>query len=362
MRIAYLGQMADVASENGISKKLRAQATHWLEAGHEVRYFSLVPAPDVWTGFAPVPAELVVRGGLGRRALRALELARRIRAWRPDIIYFRYGYHSAGLPRLFRDIPTVAEINSDDRTEYPLTLSRLKVAYHRLTRARILRPLAGFVTVTHELAERFAEWNRPTLVIANGIALDAFRQAPVASATSPRLIFLGNPGSPWHGLERVAELARLLPECGFDIVGLDEAAWRTQAGTPERPANVRLHGMLGRAAYEPLVAQATAALGSLALYKNDMAEACPLKVREYLALGLPVIAAYRDTDIPDGADYFLRLPNDATPLASHRPAIAAWIEAWRGRRVERALVAHLDTRVKEQQRLAFLARMARPSP
>jgi hypothetical protein len=103
---------------------------------------------------------------------------------------------------------------------------------------------------------------------------------------------------------------------------------------------------------------AIAALGSLALYKNGMHEACPLKVREYLALGLPVIGACADTDIPDDAHYYLRLPNDAAPLAPHRDAIAAFIEHWRGRRVAREAVAHLDTSVKEAARLAFMARVA----
>ena len=108
MRIAYLGQMADVSGENGISKKIAAQARSWMNASHEVRYFSLVPTITVWSGLAPLEAELVARGGFGQRMGRSLDLTRRIRAWRPDLIYFRYGYHSAGLPALFREIPTVA--------------------------------------------------------------------------------------------------------------------------------------------------------------------------------------------------------------------------------------------------------------
>ena len=85
MRIAYLGQMADVATENGISKKILAQMLHWRTAGHEARYFSLVPTTALWSGLESVGAELVARGGLLRRPLRSIELARRIRAWRPDV-------------------------------------------------------------------------------------------------------------------------------------------------------------------------------------------------------------------------------------------------------------------------------------
>jgi glycosyltransferase involved in cell wall biosynthesis len=352
MKIAYLGQMADVSRENGIVKKIRQQAGAWLTAGHEVRYFGLEPTTAVWTGLAPVGADLVARGAPWQRPFRSRQLAARIRAWRPDVVYFRYAYHSAGLPALFRDFPTVAELNSDDLTEYPLTLSQAKVLYHRLTRARVLGRMAGFVAVTGELATRFAAFGRPTEVIANGIPLADFAPLPVPPAgAAPRLLFVGSAGSPWHGLERVAELATLLPEVSFDLVGCARpaGAW---------PDNVVFHGALPAAAYAPLATRATAALGTLALYRKSMDEACPLKVREYLALGLPVIAAYRDTDFPADADFFLRLPNDERPLAPHRERIAAWLRDWHGRRVPRAAVQHLDAAAKETRRLAFLSRFA----
>src|SRR5436190_22873588 len=107
MRIAYLGQMADVSSENGISKKIRSQSLCWQQAGHDVHYFSLVPTLGVWNGLAPLQTDLLARGNPGQRLIQSFRLASRIRAWRPDMIYFRYAYHSAGLPALFREIPTV---------------------------------------------------------------------------------------------------------------------------------------------------------------------------------------------------------------------------------------------------------------
>lgn len=358
MRIAYLGQMADIATENGISKKIRTQALHWSNAGHAVRYFSLVPTNAAWSGLAPLEVELQTRGRFGWRILQSLRLAHRVRAWRPDVIYFRYAYHSAGFPGLFREIPTVAEINSDDLAEYPLTLSAAKLAYHRLTRRRVLGAVSAFVPVTHELAARFAEFGHPAEVIANGIDLEAFVPTPPTDATNPpRLIFVGSAGTPWHGLERVAELVEICPGFTIDIIGCTAADCPRPTATA-LPAALRFHGPLTRTQYEPLIRTATAAIGTMALFRKRMDEACPLKVREYLALGLPVIAAYADTDIAESADYFLRLPNNATSLAAERTRILAFIDHWRGRRVPRSAVAHLDTGVKERQRLAFLARLA----
>lgn len=359
MKIAYLGQMADVATENGISKKIRAQIGHWTRAGHAVRYFSLVPTNRVWSGFAPVQTELVTRGRVLQRLLRSLALARRIALWGPEVIYFRYAYHSPGLPRLFRRIPTVAEINSYDLAEYPLTLSRAKVIYHERTRGRVLRAVSGFISVTHELGQRFSSFAKPLEVIANGIDLDAFSCAPAPPPGPARLFFIGTPGSPWHGLERMAELARLFPEITIDVVGWTFERWRSlEPNPPAAPPNLRFHGEQPREVYEGRLREATAALGTLALFRNQMGEACPLKVREYLACGLPVIAGYRDTDVPEGADYFLQLPNDATSLAPHRERIAEFLNYWSKRRVSRSAIAHLDTAVKEQRRLQFLQQIA----
>lgn len=350
MKIAYIGQMADLSTENGISKKIRAQTVHWQQAGHEVHYFSLTPDGAVWAGMQPLQTTLLPRGSPLRRMWQSHQLCRAVRAWKPDVIYFRYAYHSAGFPGLFRAIPTVAELNSDDLAEYPITLSRAKVVYHRATRARVLAACAGFVPVTVELGARFGGFGKPTVVIANGIDLDAFEVAPPPDVTAPRrLVFVGSAGTPWHGLERINELAAMFPEFFIDVIGTERVG-----ATP----NVRFHGHLTRERYEALLHSATAAIGTMALFKKRMDEACPLKVREYLATGLPVIAAYRDTDIPETAKFFLRLPNGPQPLHAQRAQIAEWLARWQTHRVPRAAVAHLDNRVKERQRMDFLARIA----
>lgn len=353
MRIAYLGQMADVSSENGIAKKLATQAQAWAQAGHEVHYFALAPTAQVWPELR-MPATVLPRGTPLRRVLRSHELCREVVRWRPEIIYFRYAHHSPGLPQLFRRCPTVAEINSNDRAEYSLTLSLGRRMYHRLTRKRILRTVHGFVAVTNELAAQLGEFHRPSLAIGNSIVLADHPVFPPAAPVQPRIAFIGTTGVPWHGLDRIAELAALLPSVGFELIGITTNAWAALVPAPP-PCNIRLHGPLPRTSYTQLLAGCVAALGSLALYRNQMEEACSLKVRECLAGGLPVIGAYRDTDIPDDADYFLRLPNNAESLAPWRERIAAFIDHWHGRRVPRSAIAHLDVSVKEARRLAFMA-------
>jgi hypothetical protein len=116
---------------------------------------------------------------------------------------------------------------------------------------------------------------------------------------------------------------------------------------------VKLYGFLGQERYRALLAEVDVGIAPLALHRKHMDEACPLKTREYLALGLPVVAGYRDPDVRN-AEHVLELPNREDNVTRHGDEIAEFIAKWHGRRVERSEVAALDAGVKEQARLSFM--------
>ena len=89
-----------------------------------------------------------------------------------------------------------------------------------------------------------------------------------------------------------------------------------------------------------------------------MHEASPLKVREYLALGLPTIIGYKDTDFPQGAPFLLELPNVENNVDFAADAILRFVEEWKNKRVPRSEVLHLDLKKKERERLRFLKEVA----
>src|SRR5207249_11205578 len=68
-------------------------------------------------------------------------------------------------------------------------------------------------------------------------------------------------------------------------------------------------------------------LGSLALHRNGMNEASPLKVGTYLACGLPVIIGYRDTRFPDGAPFLLNIGNHENNVGSSIPRIESFVRS-----------------------------------
>jgi hypothetical protein len=247
-------------------------------------------------------------------------------------------------------MPTVIEVNGDDVAEFRL-FSRWKHAVGLASRGLLLRAAAGLVFVTDELAHSpsFASFGKPSVVIGNGIALSEYPEFPAPANDRPRLVFLGHPGTPWHGLDHVVELALSVRDWQFDIVG--PAA--TEIRDP--PSNVTFHGSLEVQEYAPIMRNADVAIGTLGLYRKHMEEASPLKVREYLARGIPTVIGYRDTDFPTPVPFLLTIKNDPQGVRESGDKIGRFMLAVRGTRVPRDAIRHLDTGPKEHRRLEFLA-------
>jgi glycosyltransferase involved in cell wall biosynthesis len=254
--------------------------------------------------------------------------------------------------RLAKQYPMVAEINSDDVAELRV-ISRPLYWYNRLTRDRWLRLVRGMVFVTAELAKRphFTGYNKPFKVISNGIDLSSYKPLPPPNNVRPRLVFMGS-NAPWQGIDKVLWLAHRFPEWQFDLIGINPNEFLGN----ELP-NVKAYGFLSSAAYESILAEADVAIGTLALHRNDMEEACTLKVREYLSCGIPTIIGYKDTDFPKTVPFVLQLPNTSTNVQDDVQKIEWFVNTWKGHRVPREAVLHLDVAMKEQERLQFFAQV-----
>ncbi|MEZ0394846.1 MAG: glycosyltransferase [Anaerolineales bacterium] len=354
MRIAYVSLHWPRTRHSGVGKKLSRQISLWQAGGHEARLFMHTsryePAADL------VPAEVIPYDSAGRlgaelaRSRAARRLIAALRAWHPDVIYLRLAMYVYPVHRLAEIAPLVGEANTNDLTQHE-GLGKIYAIYNRLTRGLLLRRLDGLVAVSRELAESpaFASFHKPTRVIANGIDLETFAPLPPPANTVPHVVFIGHPGYVWHGVDKLLALARRLPDIHFDVIG-----YETVADGGACPANVCLHGYLTEEAYLPILGRADAAISSLALHRIGLEEASPLKSRECLAYGLPLVMAYRDTDLQDaGCDCLLQIPNTADNVQTHAEAIRDFAYRMRGRRVDRACVAVIDQPRKEAERLAF---------
>lgn len=354
MKIAFVYHWNE-GPHSGVQRKVRMQTEAWARAGHEVRRIIVCRNTAAQVVLDEGQDVFPYASGLDRLRVWT-RVARAVLDWQPNVVYHRFDLYSPGLVQLARRIPLVLEINTDDVEEYALQ-GRGRAAFNRLTRGRLISAAAGHVFVTRELARssHFARYNRPSIVLSNGTSLSAAPAMPPGpTGGSPRWVFVGTPGQPWQGVDKLPELARAWPDAHFDVVGSGP-----QDLPGSVPDNLTLHGYLDRDHYQQLLQDATAAFGSLALHRKGMQEASPLKVREYLAAGVPVALAYQDTDFPQGAPFLLPLPNTEDNLVPHLARLQAFAQEWQGRRVSRESVSILDSAGKEQSRLAFMESMAR---
>jgi hypothetical protein len=280
-----------------------------------------------------------------------------IRRFHPDVIYLRYGIYVYPAHHLMGIGPVVEEINTNDLTQHE-GLGGIYSLYNRFTREIFLRRVHGLVTVSRELAvsPAFAPYHKPTRVIANACRLDDFPQLPAPSNKIPRLVFIGNPGYLWHGVDKLIDLACRVPDVHIDIVGYDQLP-----GFDPLPDNLTLHGYLSTREYQQVLANADVAVSSLALHRVQLEEASPLKSRECLAFGLPLVVAYADTDLDNTAcDFLLKIPNKEDNIQTHAQSIRDFAYRMRGRRADREFLRkYIDADQKEAMRLSFFEELLR---
>lgn len=351
MRIAYLAHLTG-HRDPGVINKIAAQVAQWRDSGHEVRLF--IATRDDPARFAPALGD-AQSGRFGSpisRLIALTKLIRAIRRFRPSLVYMRWDLFYPPMFWLPADAPLVVEVNTDDLVENALG-SRLRSFYNRITRGFLFRRARALVFVTAELSHRTSFGRHATRhVITNGIDLTSYPVLPALKNDQPRLVFVGSPDQPWQGLDKVITLASIHRDWQFDIVGLRD---RNADTSP----NISWHGRLGRADLISVLSRADVGLGTLALHRKAMDEAASLKVREYLAFGLPVIYANVDLDVDGLGPLVLRIANTETNVVDDLPLIEDFVRRSRGTRIPRSQLRHIDVARKEAQRLALFETLAR---
>lgn len=353
MRIAYVTiHIAPKIMRGGVGKKIRTHIKLWREQGHEVTLFSLTPAeipfPEERQFLFDAKTNLLKRES--NRASGLMRMLDAIRIYKPDIIYLRFGLYSYPLHEIHKIAPVVVDTNSNDVDEY-----RKKGVFfywvNRLTRKLTFGPASGVVSPSYELVDILVpKHDKPVCVVANGVDLNDVEILPAPKNDHPVLTLVGTPGMSWHGVDKLIEFAKRYPEITVNIVGYGSGDIEGDV-----PGNVKLHGFLNSQQVKDILAGTDVACGTLAFHRNKMHEASALKVREALTHGIPVLIAFRDTDLKDvQVDTILRIPNTEDNVLHHAEEIRDFAYHMMGKRVDLSVVGpYLDQRKKEEKRLAF---------
>lgn len=244
-----------------------------------------------------------------------------------DVVYFRFSplnrpgcqmmQTAARRSKLVVEIPSYPPFNEKDK-------NMLRTVYQRRTR-RLWERYANCVTLFSGVGEHTDSFlGVPFLNIDNGIDVSLIPPREENRNVDGKIHLLAVASMcVWQGYERVieglaqwdsAEAKRYV----FDLVGNDGdgslAQWKKLAEERGLSGQVIFHGRMTGDALTEMYNQATLGVSTLALYKKKFKTGSVLKLREYMARGLPFIYAHDDPHMSADMKWCFQIPNDDSPV------------------------------------------------
>lgn len=356
MKIAYILD-DDISTKTGIAKKIESKTNLWKEFGHTVKVFTLRSKNfDSSIEGGVVISKLNLEAGFTKKILQQYKnvkaLDKYLGDYEPDMIYIRQMKHYPNMVKVLKqNAPYIVEINTNDIEEAKLS-SRVVFYYKKLTRNFLLQNASGFLSVSHELIENenFSKFNKPSLVVGNGYDFNNVAYQKQSFSEPAKFVFIGTPGQAWHGVDKVLFLAKKFTENEFHIIGPSVEILANAS------KNVIIHGYLNQMEVGKIVSSCDIGISILASHRKNMNEASPLKSRQYLAQGLAMITAYKDTDLPDDFDFILSLDNYEDNIKDNLEAIEGFVKNLKNLKpgeIIKQSKSYLDYHTKEKERLQF---------
>lgn len=352
MKIAYI-VFHDITRNDGVTKKVKGQVDEWVNQSVDAKVFCFLPKK----GESILNAEQFESGGYFNLRLRLnSDFILKLNSFDPDIIYFRYDLWNKNLIYSFKNRKSVAELNSLDLNEFYLLLKTEKsfksvVRYlgYLFGRYNLLKQVNGFVSVTNEIVNHysFKNFKKPNSIIPNGIDFKSYNTIKSIDSVNEKvsLFFIGTPNQPWQGEDIIVEWSKKLSEFDFHIVGMGG----------ENSSNLFFHGYLEKLEYLKILKSCQICIGTLALSRKQMTEACPLKVREYLAYGYPTILGFSDTSFIDNSKDFLLELNENSIFDFD--SIRNFVNNMKYRVVDKEEIEELSTENLETKRISFFKKI-----
>ena len=264
-----------------------------------------------------------------------------LRREKVDLLYLRYMPTFGNAVRAMRmlkaqggkfimEIPTYPNKNENKRS----LLRRPVFAYTDRVLRRI-HPMVDLYTVIGQDCGGDIQ-GQPAMNIVNGVYVPGVPLHEVNQGTADIHLLALASMAKWHGYDRL--LRSLADYQGTEnvfvhLVGSDGdgslTEWKALAEALGLMDRVTFHGALHGEALNNVVAQCDVGIGCLAVFRFGFSGSMSLKIREYMARGLPFVYAEDDPSIPEDARFCMRVSNDEAPIDMAK--IAAFAKACKQR-------------------------------
>lgn len=346
MRIAFVTPYG--AEYENIHKHTSERLDHWRSMGADVAHLTV--RIDSRRLRSPT-------SNLARDLLATTRLVERVRRHAPDLVVLRWLTPVPFLnPRLARIAPLVLEVHANDLVEVARGRG-LRRAFLQTFRKRELASASSGCFVISELANdaAFSAVKGERDVFPNGTNLRRRTEEEMAERLTVGMA-VGQDHA-WQGLDRFSALAEALPHIDFVVVCPGRVRGNVQAAIS---GSVRVVATTSADHYRREVASWTAAMGTLALERSGRTTAAPLKVRDYLGLGVPSILPYWDEalgDVEDPLVWKVAEGPSIEPSIVQPCDLSAFVDSARGRSVHPSTSEAVTAQAIERRRMDLFRRV-----
>lgn len=222
--------------------------------------------------------------------------------------------------KVFSEIPTYPY----DQEYQNSRILKDKILYFldKRSRCKLKRYIDRIIVVSYD----YSIFDIPTINISNGICVSQFElsKRPQFTERYLHMIGIGNIDF-WHGYDRIIQGLR----CFYDIHGVQEKQLFFHVVSPMGNTVQELikitqayglsdfvifHGERFGSELDQVVDQCHIAIGDLGCHRKGVKETAALKVREYVARGMPFVSSAEDPDFSNLFPYRLKLPANDHPI------------------------------------------------
>lgn len=344
LRVLHASLVPRISQGIATQLLLEKRATRALGIPWETALFaprsSLEPFPEPINS-GPLDLIQANRESIRDRITTNLKLRRAFYSWLADresqfdVILLRYSVHDRSQVRFLQRSRAFTGLvhhafEVDELQSLDGATGRLRARLESRIGPASIRNADLIVGVTDEIAQhevsRINVGNKPVLVFPNGgpdtIAVVADHRSEI-----PQLLCASSYFSPWQGVDLLLDS---LASCTRDFVlHLAGELGSRDAAAAAGDSRVVMHGSMTLAQMRDLAGVCWVGISSMAIERQGFRTACPLKVREYLSMGLPVVGNHDEV-----------LPADFPFYVTCGPDISSILDAAdRWKSVPRTLVA-----------------------
>ena len=239
-----------------------------------------------------------------------------------DILYVRYFGASSILLKYFKnlkkigvkiilEIPTYPYDNENRENEKESVRDKLDKKY----RLELYKYVDKIVTFSDD--EEI--WRIPCINISNGIDLEKIKLINKIKKDNKVVFTSVSICAFWHGIDRflysLLEYKKNNSENNivFNIVGEGDETSKLKKIVEDNPLLkecVIFYGFKSGKELDEIYNQTDIAVGSLGFFRSGLEKGSTLKVREYIARGLPFILGYDDISLSKNERFYYQLSND----------------------------------------------------